>query len=297
MNNIIPINNRRAENYFPQESELYFDTWERPCYFKGKDDTFYMDEDHKHIVRMYDDKPLSLGVVGKNYNKLSNEKLCKSIEETFVEALTDEELRGVDVKDTVSYHGGLSIRQYIFPNIRADIQSRNSDVAFRTIIVNGYDGSSSFKFYHGAIDFFCENGMVTGSYDMIVKRHTSGLTVPKLTDRLRQSIDIFYKQAEQWSKWVGKEICDEDAEECFKAMPNVSERRVQQLMRQFHIECDTHKRTVWALYSAATFYSSSDQGEFSIRDTNSDHKASTLMNREQQVRSWLSSEEFMQIAA
>ena len=111
MNNIIPINNRRAENYFPQESELYFDTWERPCYFKGKDDTFYMDEDHKHIVRMYDDKPLSLGVVGKNYNKLSNEKLCKSIEETFVEALTDEELRGVDVKDTVSYHGGLSIRQ------------------------------------------------------------------------------------------------------------------------------------------------------------------------------------------
>tara|TARA_R110002050_G_scaffold52908_4_gene120301 strand:- start:1119 stop:1703 length:585 start_codon:yes stop_codon:yes gene_type:complete len=193
--------------------------------------------------------------------------------------------------------GATSIRNYIFPNITTDIGSQFSDIAFRTIIVNGYDGSSSFKFYHGAIDFFCENGMVTGSYDMIVKRHTSGLTVPKLTDRLRQSIDIFYKQAEQWSKWVGKEICDEDAEECFKAMPNVSERRVQQLMRQFHIECNTHGRTVWALYSAATFYSSSDQGEFSIRDTNSDHKASTLMNREQQVRSWLSSEEFMQIAA
>ena len=132
---------------------------------------------------------------------------------------------------------------------------------------------------------------------MIVKRHTAGLTVPKLTDRLRNSIDIFYKQSEQWSKWVGKEICDEDAEECFKAMPNISERRVQQLMRQFRIECQSHDRTVWALYSAATFYASSDHGEFSIRETNSDHKANTLMNRENQVRAWQNSDEFLRIAA
>ena len=297
MNNIIPINNRRAENYFPQESELYFDTWERPCYFKGKDDTFYMDEDHKHIVRMYDDKPLSLGVVGKNYNKLSNEKLCKSIEETFVEALTDEELRGVDVKDTVSYHGGLSIRQYIFPNIRADIQSRNSDVAFRTIIVNGDDGSSSFKLYNGAIDFFCSNGMVTGIYDMIVKKHTKGLQIPRLIDKVKTSIDIFYKQAEQWQHWVGKTITDEEAQECYESFPNASDKMVAKLMRQFHIESLSHGRTVWALYSAATFYSSHSAGEFATRETGQDHTASTLLNRERQVRSWVETDRFVSIAA
>ena len=297
MNNIIPINNRRAENYFPQESELYFDTWERPCYFKGKDDTFYMDEDHKHIVRMYDDKPLSLGVVGKNYNKLSNEKLCKSIEETFVEALTDEELRGVDVKDTVSYHGGLSIRQYIFPNIRADIQSRNSDVAFRTIIVNGYDGSSSFKLYNGAIDFFCSNGMVTGIYDMIVKKHTKGLQIPRLINKVKTSIDIFYKQAEQWQHWVGKTITDEEAQECYESFPNASDKMVAKLMRQFHIESLSHGRTVWALYSAATFYSSHSAGEFATRETGQDHTASTLLNRERQVRSWVETDRFVSIAA
>lgn len=132
---------------------------------------------------------------------------------------------------------------------------------------------------------------------MTVRRHTSGLTIPKLTDKLRHSINIFYKQAEQWKHWVGKVICDEDAEDCFKAMPNVSERRVQQLMRQFRIECASHGRTVWALYSAATYYASFDAGDFSIRETNSDHKASTLMNREQQVRSWLNTDEFEKIAA
>lgn len=296
MNNITTFPTPRPPA-FSNESELYFDVWERPAFFSGRDNNYYKDTEHKHIVRLWEDEPVSIGLVGTNYKLLKNKELCEGIEDTFMETLTNEELQGVTRRDSISYMGGTSIRDYIFPSITADINSERSDVAFRAIVINGYDGSSSFKFYHGAIDFFCTNGMVTGSYDMIVKRHTSGLTVPKLTDRLRQSIDIFYKQADQWSKWVGKEICDEDAEECYKAMPNVSERRVSQLMRQFAIECQSHGRTVWALYSAATFYASSDHGDFSIRETNSDHKASTLMNREQQVRSWLNTETFELLAA
>jgi len=301
MNNITPLH-PQPPSAFSEESELYFDVWERPCYFMGSGKKFpetkyYEDPHHKHIVRMWQGEPTSIGLVGHNYKLLKNKILGEEIEDTFMEVLTPEELKNVTRKDRVSYMGGTSLRDYIFPNITADIGSRRSDIAFRVIVINGYDGTSSFKFYHGAIDFFCTNGMVTGSYDMIVKRHTSGLTIPSLTDRLRNSINIFYKQSEQWSDWVGKEICDEDAEQCFKAMPNVSERRVQQLMRQFRIEVESHGRTVWALYSAATYYASSDNGDFSIRETNSDHKASTLMNREQQVRAWQNSDEFLKIAA
>ena len=293
--NVVTLHPDKPEAFSP-DSELYFDVWERPAYFKGRDG-YYKDASHKHIVRLYNDNPVSIGLVGKNYKLLKNKELCEGIEDTFMETLTKEELDGVSRRDSCSYFGGTSIRDYIFPSIRADIESGKSDIAFRTIIVNGYDGSSSFKFYHGAIDFFCTNGMVSGSYDMIVKKHTVGLTVPKLTDKLRHSIDIFYKQAEQWKKWVGKVITDEDAEVCFKSMPNISDRRVDQLMHQFRIECDTHGRTVWALYSAATFYATSDRGVFAVRDTDNDHRASTLMNREQQVRSWLNTEEFEKIAA
>ena len=300
---------------FSSESELYFDVWERPAYFIGgakqnsnlldlvegqniKDShpNYYQDADHKHIVRLWNGKPISIGVVGKNYKLLKNRELCESIEDIFMESLTEEELHGVTRTDNISYMGGTCIRDYIFPAITADIGSQSSTIAFRVIIVNGYDGSSSFKFYHGAIDFFCTNGMVSGSYDMIMRKHTSGLVVPKLTDKLRKSIDIFYKQADQWKHWVGKEISDEQAEEVFKAMPNISERRVNQLMRQFRIEVQTHGPTVWALYSAATYYASSNEGEFAVRETNSDHKASTLLNREQQVRSWLNTDEFQEIS-
>jgi hypothetical protein len=68
-------------------------------------------------------------------------------------------------------------------------------------------------------------------------------------------------------------------------------------MRQFLIECQSHGRTVWALYSAATYYATSNAGEFAVRETNNDHTATTLLNREQQIRSWINSDQFQQIAA
>tara|TARA_R100001129_G_C5265621_1_gene232552 strand:+ start:85 stop:972 length:888 start_codon:yes stop_codon:yes gene_type:complete len=295
MNNI--VNFPQSNPYFSQESDLYFDTWERPVYFKGQGDKYYEVEDKKSIVRMLNDKPYPLGVVGKNYQRLPTKELCQAVEQEYIGSLTHEQLNGVQVVDKTAYHGGLCIRQYIFPNIKAELESRKSDVAFRTVIINGYDGSSSFKFYNGAIDFFCTNGMVTGVYDMIYKKHTKGLTIPKLTDKIKSSIDIFYKQADQWNKWIGKEISDEDAKECFEAIPNASERFVEKLMRQFYIECLSHGRTVWALYSAATYYASNADGEFRVRETSQDHTASTLMNRERQIRSWLSTDSFQQIAA
>jgi hypothetical protein len=294
MNNITTLYPQQSP--FSSESELYFETWERPVYFKGKEDMHKMD-DHKAIIRMWDGEPKQIGLVGKNYKVLPMKELCQQVEQTFLETMTEKELADVITKDATSYYGGLCHREYIFPSITTDIQSDKSSIAFRTIIINGYDGSSSFKFYNGAIDFFCTNGMVSGIYDMTVKRHTAGLTVPSLDDKLRKSIDIFYKQSETWSKWVGKEITDEDAQVCFEAMPNISERRVAQFMRQFHIECLSHGRTVWALYSAATFYATHNEGDFTVRETGQQHEASTLMNREKQVRSWLNTEEFLEIAA
>ena len=132
---------------------------------------------------------------------------------------------------------------------------------------------------------------------MIVKRHTKSLTIPKLADKIKSSIDIFYKHAEQWNKWIGKEISDENAKECFEAIPNASDRFIEKLMRQFHIECLSHGRTVWALYSAATYYSSHSDGEFRVRETTQDHTNSTLINREKQIRSWISTDSFQQLAA
>ena len=136
-----------------------------------------------------------------------------------------------------------------------------------------------------------ELSLLTG---MTVHPRSSFTTVP-LTSSVRMEWSQEYMIS--WKHWVKKVISDEDAEQCFKAMPNISDRRVQQLMHQFRIECQTHGRTIWAMYSAATYYATSNQGQFTVRETGLDHSASTLMNREQQVRAWLNQDEFNKIAA
>jgi len=297
MGDVVSLQEHTPEHIFPQESTLYFPIYERPVFFSGRDGNMYENPEYKAIVRLLNDTPKQIGMVKKTYEVLKMKDLCQAIEANFLECLSMEELEGVSVIDSISYHGGMLFRQYIFPAVSTDIGTNTSKIAYRVIVGNGYDGSTSFKLYHGAIDFFCLNGMVSGIYDMIVRRHTAGISIPSIADRIRKGVGVFYKQADQFRGWVGKEITDEQARKVFEAVPNVSERRIEQFMRQFHIECLTHGRTVWALYSAATFYSSHDEGMFSVRTTSNDNTAATLMNRETQIRGWLSTDEFQQIAA
>ena len=71
MNNITPLFSQKPNRpeAFNSDSELYFDVWERPAFFQGRDvGVYYGDSNHKHIVRMWDGSPLSIGLVGKNYS-------------------------------------------------------------------------------------------------------------------------------------------------------------------------------------------------------------------------------------
>ena len=78
MNNIITLPAALTAEFtkppvFSDESDLYFDVWERPAYFKGVA-AYYEDPNHKHIVRQWHDEPISIGLVGKNYKLLKNKE-------------------------------------------------------------------------------------------------------------------------------------------------------------------------------------------------------------------------------
>lgn len=297
MTNVVPLQ-PHLNRYFPQESDLYFPIWERPVAFLGKDGYPYKNPKYKAIVRISQpsNKPIQIGMVGHNYKVLRMKDLCTQIEKQLTESLEHKELDRVKVVDQISYNGAMLFRQYIFRNLKVDISDR-SDSMFRVIVVNSYDGSTCFKMYCGSINSYCSNGQISGIYDMYIKRHTSGLAIPNLVDRIRSSIDVFFNQAETFKKWVGKTITDEEAREVFEAIPNVSERRINQLMVHFDMEKKDHGSTVWALYNAATFYASHNEGLFSIKDTTNDTTAATLLNREKQISRWEKSEQFQQLAA
>ena len=295
MDNVIQIK-PRPRDYFNQESDLYFTVWERPVAFLGSGDTPYVNPAYKAIVRLINDKPVQIGMVGHGYKVIPMKDICHQVESELCTAMSHEELKDVATTESMSYKGGMLHKQYMFKNLKVDI-SDNSNAVFRVIVVTAYDGRSSFKLYTGSINFFCMNGMVDGVFDMMVRRHTSGLTIPSLTERIRKSIDIFYTRADTFKKWVGKEITPEQAETAFKAMPNVSESRVVQLMDRYQRETWMHGPTVWALYNAATYFASHDSDEFSVKKTGNDNVAATLLHREKQISGWEKSEQFQQLAA
>jgi hypothetical protein len=63
-------------------------------------------------------------------------------------------------------------------------------------------GRAAIRFYFGAIDFFCTNGMIRGDYDKVKKKNTSGFTLNGFIYELARARRDFYQQAEQLQVWA-----------------------------------------------------------------------------------------------
>lgn len=304
MTNVVSLSERRQEvidlqHVFPQQSELYFEAHESSLYtptnaFDGQQ--FERVNTHKALNRYSNmNKRMHLAVVGKKYKVVQNKELFQAVEEQFTRAFSRDELKGVHVTDSMAYGGRLCVRDYQFKNVKCLLPGyTKSDVAFRTVVVNGF-GGSSIKIMSGAIDFFCMNGMINGQYDTTYGKHTSGLKIGDMVSKIQRSVDVFYKQADKWSLWMGRTISDDDAE-TFLSL-HFSNRMADKLLRQFHIEAMAHGRTVWALYSALTYYATHDAGDFQVRKTQQDHTAATMLTRERQVMRCVETQEFKQLTA
>jgi hypothetical protein len=301
MSNIVSLHSvqQQLDSPFGQESKLYFPVVERPLAFVDRFDHGHKIETHKALVRPTEtQQPHCLAIVGKDYKLVQNKELFQSIEGEFTKAFNHpgaKELQDVKVLDRISYNGQTCFRDYRFPNMQCDIGSAHSEIAFRLIVVNGF-GGSSVKIYSGAIDFFCTNGIIHGQFEHSYLRHTKGLTVEGICERVKRSIDVFYKMQDIYSQWVGKPISSADAKK-FLEENTTSLQLAAKLLRQFEIECMTHGRTVWALYSALTYYASHNEGEFVVRNTGQDHAAATMLKREESIHNIIETPDFMRLAA
>lgn len=294
----LPLRDVRSDRPypFPQESELYFRAVERPLAWKDRHHSFHSVGTHKALLRSSatNGDPVLLNVVGSGYSLVQNVELFQAIEQQFMRALPDDALADVRVQDHISYGGAKCYREYIFPNMKLDLPSRTSDVAFRTIAFNAF-GGGSVKMYSGAIDFFCTNGMIAGEFVSAYRKHSKHFKIGDITGLLVESIDVYYKMADTFRHWMGKELQSHKVEEFF--IVKFGERMGAKLFRQFSIECHTHGQTVWAMYSAMTYYATHDEGEFKTRNTGNDHQAVTLLERERTVHRIVATDEFKELAA
>ena len=244
------------------------------------------------------DNGINLGIVGATYGVAENAPLYEMIKEGAEKALPREALRDVQLREQSSHNGAFTKIELTFSGIGADIRQLSgskTQLLFKAGFTNSFNGSGAISLYSGAIDLVCTNGCTSAEYQKKAARHTSGFTPDIFAGFIEKQCEDFLLRVDTWRAWAQKAITPEQAE---RALENagMAGRKVKLMMQQFERESLERGRSVWALYSALTAYSS-HANLFPVRNSSvSDNVAVTLDNREREVSRIVSSDEWQMLA-
>ena len=244
------------------------------------------------------DTEKALGAVQERYKIVQNSELFASLAQALEGAAPARALEGAKIKPSISYGGRQAFADIAFPQLTEDlVQARGNATAltFRLLLWNSFDGSSPVRLAAGAIDGFCSNGMIFGSYDLFGRRHTKGFSQKDLSDFVGNSFVLFQEKITELRRETFAPVEYEQAEKFLKR--NFSERRAAQLLERFAVEAQERGATVWALRSALTFYASHNSSQFSVRNTGQDSAAAVLYGRENEIASLFSSRDWRELLA
>jgi hypothetical protein len=280
-------------NYNSPESAILFPVGERAIGWKTKAGGYEQIKSHKAIIRMTPagDAALVLSVVGSGYRLVHNRELFGRVEDTMRKQMQDSDLHDVRVTDRVSGWGRTCYREYVFPNIKCYVGGQSkSSVAFRLIVQNGY-GGSALRIHAGAIEFWCSNGMISGDFTSTYRRHTSRLEVVGMERAVTNALETFAVSQVRWRKWAHTEVKHAEAMQLFRDIA-ASPKLLESLTDQYTREVDERGANLWAVYSALTYYSSHNEGQFSLRKSveAQDTVASIMLQRELNVAQWIKSD-------
>lgn len=291
--NVINLNHRLIANELPALDKLAFKAEKVP--FMAQTDCIEW-QGQKAIVRRDKEGRATgqLGIVGDNYQIAQNEHLRAQLQTAFEYCsdngiISPQFLNGATLKETSSRNGAFSKMTFSFPQAGARIrQLRNAfgrvtpndtELNFQVSIVNTFDGSKPVTAYTGAIDLVCTNGMMGLSIDAFSKRkHTTRLDLSYLVPMLEQGIHDYQQRVGVWQLWAERKLTPEQAESTLKAN-GVAARLTKNLMHQYEQEARDRGQTIWAFYSALTYYASHNEGAFTVRNTGADNVADTLHQR------------------
>ena len=248
-------------------------------------------KDYKALVR--EDNDQSLAIVGKDYKVIQNDELFSTITENVQKQLGSTQC---EVKDSLSHGGRICYRELTFEDLTvpSTVKSK-ADLHFNIVLLNSF-GHTAIKIIARAIDFFCTNGMIIDSYIHHYWRHSKNLKVLDMKSFAVNATKTFAGTGKAWHHWQQVNITPEQAVQVLKEF-KLSKKLQKNLLAQFEKEVDMRGQTLWALYSALTYYASHNSSLFPLRHTGVDHEATTLYKRSLKVQKWTSSEPFLKLAA
>lgn len=260
------------------------------------------DEIPKSIGRVVrrTDTGQTLGIVGNRYVIAPNRPIYDMVCKAAAESLPEPALSRLELAEHSSFGGQYTRFELTFPGLGEDIRQLTrspTQLIFRIGVTNTFNGSGSIRVLVGASDLVCSNGMTIDETEIKAARHTSRYDPELFADFISGGYSKYLERVEVWRAWARAEIEPEVAQETLEAagMPG---RRVKAMMRQFETEAGKRGSTIWALYSALTYYASHSEGSFTVRKSrNGDNVAVTLGAREREIARVVSSEAWTEMAA
>lgn len=284
----------------PTETELYTSTG---------------DECPNHKALVHPDGHV-LGVVGRSYRVIPNTELFDNMYQAIESSMSQKAIDTMEVIDTQVRNYAKTYREIRFPEISRSIETRThkTDVGFRIIEENSFDGSGSVKVLLGAIDFYCTNGMIHGQYDVFKKTHKGHDPIPSFEGIFVKALEQYTDKMDLYQNWASKSLTDSAVHNFVANLFPTSKKNDNDpefittkpyslmgdnLIRQYENETFVRGNNVWAMYSAMTFYASHDSEIFPLnkmsKDQNNDQER--LARRNEKVISWLNSDAWSELIA
>jgi len=254
--------------------------------------------DKKYVINSNTDE--AIAIIGRSATARNHAEFYNRVWDTIVEDLSEEDLQDKTYKFNSARNKGWSMLDVTFPNVKTTVETvkHKTEIAFRMIAVHAIDGTASPATWFGGIDTFCTNGQITGDWDMVRKKNTSGFTVENFMRELRVAKTNFDLQGKRLQTWATTNLAHVQVDELIQKIVK-SERKSRKLHDLFLDERRMRGNNLFALYSAFTNYASyaDERNGFTLRNTGNDTKAVSMLAREQEVSKWVSNPAFLELAA
>jgi len=240
-----------------------------------------------------------IGIVGDSFKCASHPKFFNGIKNVIQANRLPHELDDAKVRISTARNKAFAMIDITLPNVKHTITTskHQTTISERIVALHGVDGTCSNQAYFGAIDMFCTNGQISGEYDKIRKKNTSGFNLERFIHELKHAKTNFDERCSLMQKWANIPLNVRGKDFLQKLIK--SERLADKMYQLASAEIHKRGKNVFALYSAFTNYASyaDERNGFNIRNTGKDTQTETMWKREQEVAKWVSSPEFKSLLA
>jgi hypothetical protein len=242
-----------------------------------------------------------LGIVGDGFPSVPHGDFFRNIVNAIVENFGSEDTSKVVPKFSSAHNGAVALLDITFPNISYTIHTNKhtTEISQRAIAWHGIDGTKSNLGVFGAVDDFCTNGMITGTYEQVRKKNTSGFSLSNFVNEIKQSHNNFIEHAKYLQRMADTNFHTQqmrNLKELLEPM-GMSKRMASSMHDLFLDEASVRGANLWSLYSAMTNYSSHTDNGFKLKDMGNDTRVTSMWDREQKVVKWTNSDAFKELLA